>query len=143
MKLTVELIPKSSFFNNMRKVLTQENWDSLRRSVYREYKYKCGICGASGKMNCHEIWKFNDREHVQSLKGYIALCDMCHHVKHIGFAAVLAGQGKLDYAKVVDHFCKVNRCSERAFQKYVDKVFKKHEKRSKFKWTVDITSYKR
>ena len=26
-------------------------------------------------------------------RGFIALCDMCHHVKHIGYAGVLQARG--------------------------------------------------
>ena len=43
LKLTVEMVPSSTWYNNMRKVVSQETWDTIRRSVYREYGYRCGI----------------------------------------------------------------------------------------------------
>jgi hypothetical protein len=35
---------------------------------------------------CHEVWSYHERTGVQRLEGFIALCDFCHEVKHIGLA---------------------------------------------------------
>ena len=140
LKLTVELIPKTSFYSNMRKELSKEGWDKVRKSTYRKYNYRCGICNAKGRMNCHEIWEFDEGRGVQTLMGYEALCDLCHHVRHIGFASILARKGKLDYEKVVKHFCKVNKCSVEEFRTHTDQAYDTWDKRSKIKWRVDISS---
>jgi hypothetical protein len=139
LKLTVEMVPKSSHYNNMRKVLSKEGWDEIRKSTYRKYNYKCGICGDKGKMNCHEIWEYDEGRGVQTLKGYISLCTMCHMVKHIGFASILATKGKLDYEEVVKHFCKVNKCSKKKFREHTDEMFRVFRKQSNMKWRVDLS----
>lgn len=94
-------------------------------------------------MNLHEIWKYDDVKHVQKLEGFIFLCKMCHHVKHIGLAEILAGQGKLDYDKVIEHFCKVNKCTETEFKERKAKAFEIWEKRSKHAWKQDFGKYEK
>jgi len=110
LKLTIELVPSTSWYDNLRKYTSKEDWDKIRKRTYAEYGNRCGICEAEGRLNCHEIWEYDDKKHIQRLVGFIALCDMCHHVKHIGLAGILASEGKLDYEKVVEHFMKVNNC---------------------------------
>ena len=105
------------------------------------YGYKCGICTSNGRMNCHELWSYDDRRHVQKLDGFVALCDGCHHVKHIGLAGILATRGKLDYGEVVEHFMKVNRCSWQAFERHRSDAFALWKERSKFEWKVVVGDY--
>jgi predicted restriction endonuclease len=74
LKLTIELVPKTSWYSNLRNVIRPAKWDKLRKSVYAEYEHKCGICGATGgRLNCHEIWEYIDTNHEQKLIGFIAL----------------------------------------------------------------------
>jgi len=141
LKLTIELVPKTSWYNNMRKVLPKTEWDKLRKQTYAEYGHKCGICDAEGRLNCHEIWEYDDSNHRQRLLGFIALCNLCHHVKHIGLAGILASKGQLDYEKVVEHFVKVNRCGRRGFDKHRKKAFTQWAERSKHDWQVDLGEY--
>ena len=67
---------------------------------------------------------------------------MCHHVKHIGLARILANEGRLDYNEVIKHFCKVNNCSEKEFEKHRVVSFEVWEKRSKYEWKQDFGEYK-
>lgn len=142
MILTIELVPETSFYNNLRKMMSQESWDKLRKSIYAKYNHICGICGASGKMNCHEIWEYDDRHHIQHLKGFISLCDLCHHCKHIGYAQILSNEGKLDFDDVVNHFLKVNKCSMREYEDYIGKMWEQWEERSNHSWKIDLGEYK-
>jgi len=89
------------------------------------------------------MWQYDDEKHLQTLVGFIALCDMCHHVKHIGLAGILASEGKLDYNKVVEHFMKVNGCDLKTFESHRDEAFKKWKERSAQDWTVDIGEFSR
>ncbi|MFH1285366.1 MAG: HNH endonuclease, partial [Candidatus Micrarchaeota archaeon] len=107
-KLEIELVPCSTWWSNLRKTIPKKKWDTLRKKVYAQYHNKCGICGAKRKLNCHELWSYDDKKHIQTLVNFIALCDMCHHVKHLGLASILASRGQLDYETVINHFMKVN-----------------------------------
>ena len=89
-------------------------------------------------MNLHEIWNYDDKNHMQKLEGFILLCSMCHHVKHIGLAGILAREGKLDYDDMIEHFCRVNNCSKRDFEKHKKDAFEIWAQRSKHKWKQDF-----
>jgi 5-methylcytosine-specific restriction endonuclease McrA len=47
-KLTVELVPKTCWWSNLRSLTDRATWDRIRRPVYRKAEYHCEICGASG-----------------------------------------------------------------------------------------------
>ena len=142
LKLTIELVPETSWYNNMRKAMSKSNWDKLRKEIYKKYNNVCGICHASGRMSCHEIWKYDDEKHIQKLEGFISLCDSCHFVKHFGLAGILSMQGKLDLNKIIEHFMKVNGCDEEAFLKHKKESNKIWKERSKHNWEVDFGEYK-
>jgi len=142
LKLTMELIPSTSWFNNFREVVPRPVWDNIRRQAYTQYNHKCDICGAEGRLNCHEIWEYDDKKHIQKLAGFIALCDLCHHVKHFGLANILAGEGKLNLEEVVEHFVKVNKCDKSAFESHIDQAAAKWRERSQYDWKVELGEFK-
>jgi hypothetical protein len=141
-KLKIELVPSTSWFDNLRKRTTSENWDKIRKTAYANSGHICSICGTGGKLNCHEVWEYDDKKHIQKLRGFVALCDMCHHVKHLGFAAILASKGELDYDKVIEHYMKVNNCDRKTFEEHRGRAFDEWRERSKYKWDVDLGEYK-
>jgi hypothetical protein len=141
LRLKIELVPSTSWYDNLRKRTTKENWDKIRKTAYANCGHKCGICGVEARLNCHEIWEYGDEKHNQKLKGFIALCDMCHHVKHIGLAGILASEGKLDYEMVVEHFMKVNNCDRKTFEEHKKSAFDEWRQRSKYKWHIDLGEY--
>lgn len=137
--LTIELIPSSSFMNNVRKAVSRESWDIIRRETYKKYSYHCGICGASNcVLECHEIWEFDDENNIQRLQGLISLCTKCHKVKHFGFALMMADQGKMDIEELLKHFRKVNKCRNSTFQKHFKESVKVWEERSRKEWKLDL-----
>jgi len=142
MKLAIELVPSTSWYNNLRSLMSKTEWDKVRKETYAKYEHKCGICKKnSHQFHCHEIWKYDDHNYKQKLVGFISLCTLCHHVKHIGLAGILAAKGKLDYEKVVDHFIEVNKCLRCDFEKHKKQAFVLWKKRSKHKWEVDAGKY--
>lgn len=142
LKLTIELVPSTLWYDNLRKHISEGEWDKIRKRTYAEYGYRCGICEAEGRLNCHEKWIYNDKKKIQKLVGFIPLCDMCHHVKHIGLAGKLASEGKLDYEKVIERFMKVNNCGKKIFEKHRERAFDEWGKRSQHKWHVDLAEYR-
>ena len=140
--LKIELVPQTSWYSNLRSNISTSDWDKLRKQVYSQYQNVCGICGSQGRLDCHENWEYDDKKHVQKLRGFIALCDICHHVKHIGYAGILAQQGKLDFEKVIDHFMKVNNCDKTTFKAFHEEAFAQWRERSLHQWKVDLGDYK-
>jgi hypothetical protein len=119
--------------------MPRSKWDKLRKQVYAKAGDACEICGSKRKLNCHEVWKYNDRNYIQKLKGFRALCNMCHFVAHFGFAGVLASQGDLDLDAVIKHFMKVNKVDRETFENHRDKSFAIWAQRSiRKRWHSDL-----
>ena len=142
MKLEIDLVPKSVWYNNLRKVLTPDEWDIIRKQSYRDANHVCSICGRGGRLNCHEVWDYDEVEHVQILSDVCALCDDCHMIKHIGFAETEAEKGKLDMDALILHFCIVNLVDKDRFEEHRREAFALWHKRSGFTWTTDMTIVK-
>ena len=137
MKLTIELIPSSSWFTNVRSAVSKQDWDKLKTKIYQQANYKCEICGKKGKkhpVECHEIFEFDDKKLIQKLTKLVALCPDCHMVKHIGLAEV---HGKLELA--IKHFIKVNKISRLEADKYIKDCFLLWNKRSSKIWKLDLS----
>jgi len=136
-KLCGNLIPKSSFYANLRKVLTKNQWDSLRNFVYEKDSYKCFICGIPGvTLEAHEHWKYNYETSIQKLHDVNALCRLCHLNNHLGLATILAREGKLDGRKLVEHWCKINQAKKASFNSYEEKVKRLWELRNQFELKI-------
>ena len=140
MKLTVELVPNSSHYKNVRSMVHPKEWDKLRKMTYRRANYKCEVCTSKGPkwpVECHEEWTYNMKTGIQKLKRLVALCPACHEVKHFGRAQML---GRAEAA--LKHFCKINKTTKREAHSYLDKAFNLYEERSLHKWTVNINAIK-
>tara|TARA_Y100000310_G_scaffold194428_2_gene194410 strand:+ start:5346 stop:5843 length:498 start_codon:yes stop_codon:yes gene_type:complete len=134
--LTVELVPSTSWGNNLRSRLSKNDWDKLRRAQYAKAGNRCEVCDGRGPrhpVECHEIWSYDDVRCVQTLDGLIALCPDCHKVKHLGFAFV-KGKGE----QALRHLSRVNDWGEAETVAYADAAFAQHAARSAQQWTLDL-----
>ena len=137
MKLTVELVPESSWGDNLRSRFKPSEWDLLRKACYEQAGHKCEICGGKGRrhpVECHEIWNYDDDQGVQTLKGLIALCPSCHEVKHIG-RAMAVGLGD----RALAHLVKVNGITQAEAVAHVGDAFVQWRTRSQRPWILDIS----
>lgn len=140
LKLSVELVPQSSWLNNVRAVVTSSQWDVIRGVVSSKTYYMCEICGGVGPkhpVECHEVWSYDHKTLIQKLERMIALCPDCHMVKHIGFAKI---QGKFD--KALKHFMRINGLGKDKAVKLIDDSFVIWAERSKKKWKLDLSHLK-
>lgn len=141
MKLTIELIPTTTWKLNLRSLLRPKDWDKIRKESYELANNVCEICGGVGffgkgkkKLECHEKWSFDDINKVQKLEGVVALCPICHMCKHIGFHFM---QGKEELIKT--HLQRINLMSYSKVNQYIAQEFAKHQERSQHEWTLDVT----
>jgi hypothetical protein len=138
--LSIELVPSSSWLNNVRHILTKQQWAILRQQVASKAYDICQICGGVGPkhpVECHEIWSYDEGTLIQKLEGMIALCPNCHMVKHIGFAEVLGLQ-----KQAIQHFKKINGLTQKQAMSEIKEAFQVWEARSKKKWILDLSSLK-
>lgn len=138
-KLTIELVPSSSFYKNVRSEVTSRQWNSLRKTCYKKAGHVCEICGDTGlnqgrthAVECHEIWSYENG--IQKLEGLIALCPNCHAAKHAGLARI---QGREHV--VIQQLMKVNSISEQQALMQVEQAFELWHKRSQRNWLLDIS----
>jgi hypothetical protein len=140
-QLLVELIPKTCHYSNVRTTVKTSEWDKIRHISYEAAGNRCEICGDTGKnqghkhdVECHEIWEYDDENHIQKLIGLISLCPYCHLTKHIG-RAIAMGKEKICYVQMA----KVNKWTQQQIQEHVLASFELHKQRSEHEWELDIS----
>lgn len=133
-KIHVELVPKTAFFTNLRSQLSTEAWDWLRKETYKQAKHRCEYCNASGRMEAHEIWHYDDQKSIQTLHSIVCLCNLCHLCMHLGYAEI---QGKSKQARA--QLAKVNQWTLKETDIYIEAVFEVWFARSKKQWDMDLS----
>lgn len=138
-KLVVELVPKTSWFTNIRSMVSAKDWDIIKKMTFGAAQHRCEICSGKGHkwpVECHEVWSYDEVKKIQRLERTIALCPDCHAVKHIG----------LQYAKfpsrvprLIRHFCKVNNATQFEAEEHIKEAFSTYDTRSRFTWKVDVS----
>ncbi len=135
--LTVDLVPQTVWYKNLRSILNKEEWDIIRRWAYKKAGYKCEICGGKGDkwpVEAHEVWEYDNKNKIQKLIDVIALCPMCHKVKHIGLTQL---RGEYDFA--LQYLAKVNNWSLNEAKEYIDRQVDVWRKRNMYEWETDIS----
>lgn len=129
-----ELIPASSWCNNLRNILTRQQWTSISKNVRSNADGHCEICGRNVKMlHAHETWEFDDDTHTQKLIQIRAVCPMCHSTIHIGRSAVLGKE-----IPALKWYVKLNDISFEEAKSDENKALEVYEQRSKINWNIDI-----
>lgn len=140
-KLAVELVPATTWWDNLRRIIPRTEWDRIKSQVFMAAGSRCEICGGRGKrwpLECHERWRYDDDAHVQHLDGLIALCPNCHHAKHLGFAKV---KGWFD--GTMYHLQRVNGWDHDTTVAHANAAFAVWAERSKHEWTVEASAVER
>ena len=135
--LTIELVPQSCFFSNLRNAVEKSDWDRLRHEVYAKTANKCTICGGRGPrwpLECHETWEYDDIHGIQKLVGLVGLCPACHEVKHFGRAQTIGRE-----AEALAHLMKVNGWDERQAGRHISDSFEVWSRRSEEDWKQDLS----
>lgn len=136
-KLSLDLVPATCWFSNVRSAVSKKRWEKIRSQVASQAWDTCQICGGIGPrhpVECHEVWSYDDTKQIQKLVGMVALCPDCHQVKHFGLAQV-NGKGEI----ALKHLMKINEWTETRAERYVKAAFELWAERSKKKWKLDIS----
>jgi len=140
-RLTIELVPRSCWWSNLRSQLPREQWDIVRRWAYRQANYRCVICGGRGPdhpVEAHEWWSYIidpvSRRLVQRLDVVKAICPACHEVKHMGLANI---RGRT--AAAIEHLAAVNGWEVEEALAYVEIEFNVWRVLSRYEWQADLS----
>jgi len=143
-KLSIELVPKSAWGRNLRQLLSTDDWDILRKRQYALAGGVCEICGESGKdqgfreaLHCHEVWDYDEGTGIQKLVRLIALCPICHDVKHFGFSTT--GKGPEAAARAFAKLLKVNGWTKVQAEAHLGEMFNQFVTRSNQEWELDVS----
>ncbi len=129
------MVPEECWFSNLRSVLSQSDWDRVRKDAYARAGWKCCICGRSGRMEAHEKWSYDEEKALQKLEDVVALCRGCHEVKHIS-RTQLMGRGM----EAMEHFMQVNGCSQMEFHAALGEANEAYIRRNKIEgWVTDVS----
>lgn len=137
MKLEIELIPRTTFFTNVRSIFP-ERWSKIRKACYSAANNRCEICdgvGESWPVECHEVWHYDFKNKIQKLVRLIALCPACHEVKHFGLANL---KGRTAQAKA--HLMLINGITEEQADVYIAQAFAEWHLKNKVQWKLDVTA---
>lgn len=141
--LSPNLVPEPLWGENLRKYLSQDDWNFLRTHTYSQSGYRCSICGGKGQkhpVECDEVWEYKDLDSkygIAILTELRALCSRCHRVNHLGKANA---DGK--YLETITHMAYINYWSLKYAEHIADKSFKLFEKRSKKNWYLGYNTDK-
>lgn len=135
--LWANMIPRNSWYANLRNILPKSEWDTIRKMVYKHYNYRCSICGSKGSLHAHEWWKYDYDREEQTLKDIVALCYLCHMSQHLGYVQVqLIPSGELTMEEMEQHWMDVNKKSKKEFEEHKYLAFELWEIRSLISWKV-------
>jgi len=132
--LVPEMLPITTWEQNIRHKLGPDAWDRMRKHAYRAAGFRCEICGASGKLEAHELWGLANETCVQKLERILALCPYCHKAHHLGIARRLGM-----YDDVRRHLKYVNSWSDRELAAAIQDAYEIWEQRCEWPWQVDLS----
>lgn len=143
LKLTIELVPKTCWYSNLRTQIRDGDWDRISKEA--RAAGVCAVCGAAGvRLSCHERWEYDDERGTQRLLGFVALCDRCHGVKHIGRVGRLATEDPRQahlLEDTIEHFMLVNGVDRQTFEAHKTEAFAVWRERGTRQWTTDFGGY--
>lgn len=132
--LYVDLVPRSSWGQNLRAVMGKDEWRQLSSAVALRCNKRCQACGVEkARIECHERWDYDLVSGIQSLRRLVGLCSSCHRATHFGFAQSI-GRGGQALAQLQ----KINQWRIEEAVNHVRKAFETWEDRSRVSWIVDF-----
>lgn len=138
-RLVPELVPEPLWGRSAFHALKgQKSWKDIRQTVIDEADSSCSICGEKRDkdMCCHEVWDYDDSEHIATLVDFSLLCPLCHLTQHTGARGTVGGKDVL--IETVGHLKRINNMTFKELFALFDFVEERWDERSKHKWNIRI-----
>ena len=135
-ELYIDMIPKTSYFKNVRSLFNEADWNLIRHHIYNRTNNKCECCGCkrSKYLEAHERWIFDFETKTQKLIRIIALCRLCHQATHYGHSKVFK-----NIIKINEHLKKVRGFTDEDLKAHIKEAYEIWEKRNKINWIIDTS----
>ena len=150
MKLEIELVPASSWYKSLYRHYQDSGrdreWKQLKKNLFEKEGELCWICKSTkNPLEAHESWEYNTETKIRRLSEIHHICGMCHKIKHIGlWTATRYGKEQmvkkgLTKKDLIEHFCNVNGCNAKVFNKHEDESYAVQFERGKIEWKLDMS----
>ena len=135
-ELYIDMIPKTSYFKNVRSCFSIKDWNIIRNYIYKRAENRCECCGAkrSKYLEAHERWIYDFDTKIQKLIRIIALCKLCHQATHYGHSKM-----KKDIIKINEHIKKIRKINDEELNKHIEDAYEIWKERNKINWTIDLS----
>ncbi len=135
-ELFIDMIPKTSYFKNVRSLFKEEDWNLIRHHIYERTNNKCECCGCKRNkfLEAHERWIFDFENKTQKLIRIIALCRLCHQVTHYGRSKIFKNINKIN-----DHLKKVRGFNDNELKSHIENAYNIWKERNKINWIIDTS----
>jgi hypothetical protein len=112
-----------------KKKLYTENWDDIRKQVYRRDGYRCVMCGKKGKLAAHHIIPVKISKN-NSLSNLVSVCSSCHRrLEEVGFSILQNGGSTSDVRRV--ELKMISEAKEKRLQKWQEEQKRKRLEENK------------
>ena len=135
-RLTLELVPRTCWRRNLRRVISKEEWNNLRNR-FEAFSGVCPVCGngdINSSLHLHEVWHYDVKLKVQKLVKLQPICPDCHDAKHWGRAAKV-GLGE----RATEHLAKVNGWDIPTTFRYIESEMEIHNFLSQYEYKLDVS----
>jgi hypothetical protein len=135
-ELFIDLIPKTSYFKNVRNLFSDGDWNLIRHHIYERANYRCECCGIKRMkyLEAHERWIYDFETKTQKLIRIIALCRLCHQATHYGHSKV-----SKDITKINNHLKKVRKITDEELKEHINESYEIWKKRNEIEWKIDTS----
>ena len=135
-KLYIDMIPKTTYFKNVRSIFNDCDWNLIRHHIYERANNRCECCGRKRNkyLDAHERWEFNEETQTQKLVRIIALCKLCHSATHYGHSKRRKNIDNID-----NHIKKINNFTDEELENHIKTAYELWTKRNKIKWNLDFS----
>lgn len=131
---SVDCVPESAWFANLRSMIPTSQWKALSAYVRHRNHDQCEFCGSNEKTEAHERWLFDEKTGRQKLMRIMCLCKMCHLSVHIGVATELGFREDAE-----KHIFATTGWTKKDLVKHLEDGSGRWQTISKMPWTQDVS----
>lgn len=134
--LYIDMIPKTTYFKNVRSLFSENDWNLIRHHIYSRCDYRCECCNKKKNkyLEAHERWVFDETTQTQKLIRIIALCKLCHSATHYGHS-----KRSKNIDRINNHIKKINNYNDEELKNHIKESYDLWKNRNKIKWNLDFS----